>query len=240
MANEEILDLGSIRAIDDRAVIALNDESEFEKLLEEFKPFLGSQSSRLAGRSFEMRDEMMEVATFAFLESIRKYDSEKGHFFPFMRTVVKMRLNDALRKQYAMRVETVPLETEDEDGVSLSPHIERASIDAYNEGIRQNNFAIEIEYFKQELADWGITMESLVEHSPKHSRVRDAYRAIIAAVARDEEIMQTILVKRYFPIKKISLLTKVPQKNIERGRTFIIASLIIRVGDYEHLRGYIA
>ena len=240
MANEEIIDIGNIRAIDNRAVIALNNEIEFEKLLEEFKPFLGSQSARLAGRSYEMREEMMDVAIFAFLESIKKYDSEKGHFFPFMRTVVKMRLNDALRKQYAMHVETVPLEIEDEDGASMSPHIERASVDAYNESTRQNNFAVEIEYFKEELAEWGITMETLVEHSPKHSRVRDVYRAIIAAVAEDDEIMQTILVKRYFPIKKISILTKVPQKNIERGRTFIIASLIIRVGDYEHLRGYIA
>ena len=238
MADDENLDQFNINMVDRRAVAAKGEEAEFERLLEEFKPFLGSQASQLAGSSYHWREEMMAAAIVAFLEAVKKYEADKGHFIPYMKNVVRMRLKDALRKQYAVKIETVPLETVADDGSIISPHTDQLSIEEYNEATRQAEVRSEIAHFMQDLAKWGITMEALEARSPKRPRVLKIYNGVISAIIDDADIMQTIFVKRYFPIKRISLLTNMSPKSIERGRAFILATIIIRRGDYEHLKGY--
>ena len=226
--------------IDRRAEMALNNKDEFERLLSEFRPLLHARVSRLAGCSKDLRDDMTSVAYMAFYESVKKYDKRKGHFFRFLNTVVRLRLIDNLRQLYARRIETVSLEVETDGGGNLSPFTDKASIEGYNEDIRRSCFAIEIDSFKKELAEWNITMDDLVMCSPKHARLRELYKRVVNSIVNDAEIVQIIFTKHYFPIKKISTLTEIPHKKIERGRIFILASLIIHTGDYEHIKYYIS
>ncbi|MNI48906.1 RNA polymerase sigma factor SigI [compost metagenome] len=41
-------------------------------------------------------------------------------------------------------------------------------------------------------------------------------------------------------IKELEKVTNIPRKKIERARRYIVAVLIILVGDYEYLRDYIS
>lgn len=231
----------NIREIDEYADAASSDSTLFEILLNDYTPFLKAQVSRLAGSwgKQDLYDDMMNDAFMAFYESVNAYDRNKGHFFPFMRAIVHKRLVDSLRKQYTNRVQTVPLETEDEEGSNCQSQIDLMSADAYRESERQRDLVIEIDSYKRELVEWGITMDALVTHSPKHTRLKELCREIINAVAADEEILQVMWTKNYFPVKKISDLTGVPNKTIERVRVFIIGSLIIRAGDYDLLKEYV-
>lgn len=233
---EESIDVSQI---DKLVLSASKNEHEFEILLTEFRPFLWSRASRFAGNSHDKRDEMMNVAMQAFYEAVSNYDQGRGHFFHFMDRVVHMRLIDAMRKLQSKQLETVPLETDNKDDESHSQAITEASIKVYKEDARQYYLVLEIDAFKQELNGWDLTMDELVAHSPKHSRLRDTYWGIVESIAADAEIMHIIWVKHYFPVKKISALTGIPRKTVERARIFIIATLIIRMGDYVYLKHYV-
>ena len=225
--------------LDRMAAAAAEKTAEFERLLESFKPFLRNRASKLAGVAYDAPDEMMSAAMSAFHEAVKAYDPEKGHFFRFMDNVVRMRLIDCWRRLSADRAETVPLEEEYDGESGYSRQVAAASLRNYDDSVRQRGLVLEIESFKQEIAEWGFSMDALVEHSPKQARTRTVYKEITGLIAADEEIMCTIRDKHYYPVKKISRLTKLPRKLVERARIYTIASLIIRSGDYDYLKSYV-
>ncbi|MCL1805324.1 MAG: hypothetical protein FWG28_04915 [Clostridiales bacterium] len=228
--------------IDDRAEAAKLSDEGMELLIEDFKPFLRSRVSKYAIKgSPDQQEDMFSTAMIAFYEAVRGYEKEKGHFFPFANRVVCERLIDHVRGIYRQSGRTVPLEEEDEEQKPASSSaIVELSIRTYEIKRKQEQLADEIEQFKSELTTWGITMETLSKQSPKHQKVRDSYRMVVSAIAQTPDIVQTIQLKRYFPIKAISEITGLPQKKLERARIFILASLIIKMGDYDYLSEYVS
>ena len=226
--------------LDNRAIAAAEDPREFESLLTDFRPFLWSRASHRAGSSYDNRDEMMSAAMQAFYEAVKTYNKNKGHFYKFMSTVVHMRLIDCYRKLTSYQVETVPLDEDYGDEGAFSHQVIAASLKIYEKNTQQRSLVEEIESFKQEIAEWGFSMDVLVENSPKQVKTRDVYKRIAKRAAADSDTLNTIFSKRYYPVKRISKLTKVPQKTVERARTFIVAALIIHRGDYNYLKNYVA
>lgn len=231
-----------VATLDDRAISAKESEIEAENLIREFTPFLRGRVARYGARYDEhMREAIFSTAMSSFYEAIKSFDRDKGHFFPFANRVVCARIIDHIREINRHEGKTVSLDDEgdEEQRSAQSSVIAELSMRNYEAERRREALADEIEQFKTEIADWGITMESLAKASPKHKELRKTYYEAIAAITLDPDIMQTIRLKRYFPIKAVSNLTKIPQKKLERARTFIIASLIIRTGDYDHLAGFL-
>lgn len=228
--------------LDNRAVAAKQSEYEMEQLIHDFDPFLQSRVAKYSLRSdSERREELLSTAMFAFYEAIKSYEIEKGHFFPFANRVVCTRIIDQLRKVYRHEGHTVPLEDQNAEQQSAqSVVIEEISVRTYNAERSRENLVDEIEQFKAELADWGITMDSLTKSSPKHQKLRDDYRMAVSRIHQAPDIVQTIQLKRYFPIKAAAEITGLPQKTLERARTFILASLIIKLGDYSYLSDYVS
>jgi len=227
--------------LDERAVRAKESEDEVKTLIEDFMPFLRSRAARYAARGDDdMREDMISVAMIAFYEAIRGYDKVKGHFFPFANRVVASRLIDHLRKAQRNAGKTVYLDDDDPERQTLqSDKLIEISVNRHNAERRREYLVEEIEQFKAEMAPWGITMDSLVKGSPKHSELRATYGKILSRVLGDPDIMQTIQLKRYYPVKAIQKITGLPQKKVERARTYILSSLIIKTGDYDLLSDYI-
>jgi len=168
-----------------------------------------------------------------FYEAIMNYDAAKGHFFPFADRVVRSRIIDSIRAANRNEGMTVSLDEEDEEQkTAQSAAIAKISMRNYEAARRQEMLQDEIEQFKAEIKSWGFTMEILAKSSPKHKQLRESYYEVLTAVLNDHDIMQTIRLKRYFPVKAISKITGFPQNKLERARIFIIASLIIKMGDY--------
>jgi RNA polymerase sigma factor len=230
--------------LDKRALLAKQAEYEMETLLDEFKPFLYARVARYTSSySSDQREELFSTAMLAFHEAVQGFDTGKGHFFPFANRVVCNRLIDVIRSIYRHDEKTVPLLEDtggDQEGADKSASVRVLSTRTYAAERQREQLVDEIEQFKAELDTWGITMEMLVKSSPKHKKLRDIYKAVVAAIAGSPDIVQTIHIKRYFPVKEIFKLTKIPPKKLERGRTFILALLIIRMGDYDYLSDYIS
>jgi RNA polymerase sigma factor len=231
----------NVADLDNRAVTAKESKGDMEKFIEDYIPFLRARVARYSAQpDSDINEKLLSVAMLAFYESVRSYDPTKGHFFPFADMVVKRRIFDSLRSEYRDEEKTVPFDEEIDEpaNVQSSADIE-ISLRYYDEQRRRESLAEEIEHFKEELMTWGITMKKLSENSPKHKKLLESYRRAVAVIADEADIAQTIQLKRYFPVKKISEATGLPQKNIERARTFILASLIIKFGEYENLSDYI-
>jgi len=236
---EEKLEVAS--NLDDRAVEAKGSEAETEKLIIEFTPFLRNQVARHSSRYDEYQsDSLFSAAMMGFYEAIMNYDTAKGHFFPFADRVVRSRIIDHIRAANRNEGMTVSLDDEDEDQkTAQSAAIAEISMRNYDASRRQEMLIDEIEQFKEEIKSWGFTMETLAKSSPKHKQLRESYYEILTAVLNDHDIMQTIRLKRYFPVKTISKITGFPQNKLERARIFIIASLIIKMGDYSLLADFL-
>jgi len=226
--------------LDERAVTAKKSEMETEALISEFAPFLRSRVSKYSSRFNEQtREDMLSVAMLAFHEAVQKYNIKKGHFFSFANRVVCARIIDQVRKINRQEGKTVALYDDDEQQLEESAAIREISIRNYDAEQRRARMAEEIEQFMSELITWNISMDALVKSSPKHRELRGTYRNVISEVVQSPDIMQTIHIKRYFPIKEISKITGLPHKKLERARTFILASLIVKTGDYELLTDYL-
>ncbi|MDR2956627.1 MAG: hypothetical protein LBU61_00395 [Coriobacteriales bacterium] len=227
--------------LDSRAVAAKSSEVAAEQLIRDFKPYLLGLAARYSPHYDEyQREEFYSTAMIAFYEAIQNYDASKGHFFPFAERVTRSRIIDSIRKIYRSEGKTVPLDNDDDEQTSAqSSAVEEISISQFLMASRQQLLLDEIEQFKAELSAWKITMDSLARQSPKRDKQREVYKKAIALIAKDPDIVQTIQLKRYFPIQAISEITGLPPKKLERARIFILSSLIIILGDYEVLSEYV-
>ena len=229
-------------SLDDRVIKAKQSEQETTRLLEEFMPFLDARVAKYSSQAdADKRDKLQSVAMMAFYEAIQKYDMLKGHFFPFANRVIRARFFDTLRKIYKNGEPTISLDASDDGQPNTqSAAINKISMQAYEARRRQEMLAEEIEQFKGELTSWGITLEALAKQSPKQRKLLETYRMIVAKVSQNLGVIETIWLKHYFPVKIVSEITGLPQKNVERARTFILASLIIKLGDYDYLAEYVS
>ena len=226
--------------LDDRAIAAKSSKDEADRLIGDFYPYLHKCAAKYSQQDNRHYEELFSTAVLAFYESIQSYVLDKGHFFSFANHVIHNRLMDHLRKLYKHEGKSFSLEGgEAAEHTAQSAAIENVSMRLYESQHRQEQLAEEIEQFKAELAAWGITMEALTEQSPKHKALMDSYRMAIQKITQQPDMVQTIRLKHYFPIKAISLLTGLNLKKLERARTFLLASLILKTGDYELLSNYV-
>ena len=240
MSIEQKTQFWSNNELDILAKKASKNNADFEQLLRRFRPFLWGQVSKMAGNSYDTRDEMMGAAIRAFHEAVRSYDPEKGHFYSYMSKGIYMRLIDCLRDMNSDKIETVSLDEQFDYEGGHSLQLEKASLRAHEEDENRRNLVLEITEFTEEIGKWNLTIDMLVQHSPKQDRTRRVYDEIVRQACADDIIMKTIINKHYYPVKRISKITKLPRKTVERARIYIIASIIIRYGDYNYLKSYIS
>ena len=226
--------------LDTRVLAAKESETEMEILLSDFRPFFAHTAIKYAIRaSHEHKDELFNVAQLGFYEAVKRFDSTRGHFFPFAKLLVRNSIIDHVRKAYRKR-DTVSLDEECQDeGREMSSLLGKVSIERYDSDMRQKKIAEELSQFRRDLASWKISMESLVKESPKHLAQKTSYKGIVQIIMNTPGILDTIIKKHYLPVKEISKLSGLPQKKIERARTFILAAILIKIGDYDFLSDYV-
>lgn len=217
-----------------------NNETEINRFIEEYKPFIASCVQKATGRYVRYgEDDELSIGLMAFMEAVKSYNGMKGSFLSFASGVIKRRLIDYYRKEkkhdnvislneYSARDEEE--ETDLSAGESIEQHSER-EIGEYRR--------MELEELKKELSGWDISFFDLAEVSPKHDKTRKIYSSIIKFVLSRSELVGQIKSKKYLPVAEIENNLKIPRKKIERARKYIIAVIIIMTGDYQYIKSYI-
>lgn len=225
--------------LDLRILSAANSPEAIDKLIRENIPYIQSRIQRYAsGATVTKKEDLLNVGMMAFYEAIKTFNEHKGHFYPFADMVIRRRIIDEFRKN-SHGPEELAILDEDKDGVETSIPIQNASIETFDKEADNEALVLEIEQFVKELAEWKISFAALEKNSPKHSALKETYKHILSCIIDDQEIIDTILNKKYYPIKRISEITKIPQRKLERSRIYIIAVILIVKGNYEYLPSYI-
>lgn len=227
-------------SLNERVIKIKGDIDEINRLIEEYKPFIASVVEKHIGRFVEYGiDDELSIALMAFHEAIEKYDISRGNFLAFARMIIKHRLVDFYRKeQKSAPVVYMESPENEEDGGYRDPTAEK-SAEKFDESQISELRRLEIMEIKKELSRWGITFADVARCSPKQESTKKAYLKAAEFAASTPEVLKIIKTKRYLPVDKIVSATKIPRKTVERGRNYIIATVLILSGDYQYIKEYV-
>jgi RNA polymerase sigma factor len=207
--------------------------------IENYKPFIKKIVMEIKGditfNSVESTDEF-SIALIAFNESIEKYKKERNvNFLTFVVIVIKSRIYNYLKsnnrlKKYNDGKDIFIDDLNIEKNNILSQKIISES---------EENITSELKDFENELKRFKITIDDLIEDSPKHKDSRELCIKIVNKIIDESNLLNLILYKYKFPKNKIIKLAGVNRKTIERNRKFIIAAVFIIGNGFESLKNFI-
>jgi len=226
-------------AINARISSIRDDAEESGRFVEEYKPFIASCAEKVTGRymSYDTDDEL-SIAMIAFVEAIRSFDSSKGNFFTFSRNVIKRRLIDYYRKERRHR-DVVPLNVfAEEKETEYDLGADEAIREFSDRDIAELRKA-EIQELAKELSQWNITYRDLAKVSPRHRRTREQCAGLAGIILSRPDMLESVMTKKYLPVMELEKASGLPRKFIERFRKYIIAIVVIAIGDYQYIKDYI-
>lgn len=213
------------------------------QFITDYQPYIAKVTSRLCKRYIEpARDDEFSIALAAFNEAINQFNPTAGRsFLGFAETVIRRRLIDYIRKEqrYAGQMPFSAFEMEDEEDNLVNPVEIQRSIEAYEHEKDAEDRRSEILDLNRCLLEFDISFSDLVRSAPKHEDSRRALLAVGCLLARDSQMMRSLLERRLLPIKELLTQVEFSRKTLERNRKYIIAVALIHNGPYPYLRDYL-
>ena len=218
------------QSLEDRVVKIRDNNSEVNKLISEFKPFIASVAQKRVGKFLQYGvDGELSVGLSAFKEAMDSYDGARGKFLSFARMVISMRLIDYFRKQ--SREKTSSLDNDSQSDNTL----DQSSMERYRINDENEKRILEIIQYRTELKKWGISLEELAEISPRREDLREQYKMVARIIVNSSSILDTLLKTKRLPIKEIEEVISIHRKKLERGRIYIIAMVLAIVGNLSYV-----
>lgn len=213
------------------------------QFITDYQPYVAKVTSRFCKRYIDpARDDEFAIALAAFNEAISQFSHQAGRsFLSFAETVIRRRLIDYIRKEqrFSQQVPYSSFDVEDDEENVVNPVEIHQAIAEYELQKDVEERRSEIMELNRVLLDFDISFSDLVDGSPKHSDSREALIGIGITLARDSQMMRTLVSKRMLPIKDLLEVVEVSRKTLERNRKYIIAVAIIHNGPYPYLRNYL-
>ncbi|MCI0182025.1 MAG: RNA polymerase sigma-I factor [Acidibacillus sp.] len=222
------------------ALAAAGRRDAREQLLHSYLPFVERVASTTCGRAIARTDDEFQIALLALDEAISSYVTERGAFIRFAETVMRRRLIDSFRANQRRR--ELPFtafdETDEEGNVQNSVEVATA-LHAHQHQEEAAIRADEIKRYSDELELYGIHFMDLTENSPKHADAREHALEAARVVAFDETLRAYFLKTKSLPLKQLAPQVAVSRKTLERQRQYIIAAIVLLLGDYELLHSFV-
>ncbi|ASS74621.1 RNA polymerase sigma-I factor [Tumebacillus algifaecis] len=219
-----------------------NEEAR-NQLLREYIPFVAKSASQATGRYIRRgQDDEFSIALSAFNEAIERYDLNRGtSFLGFADTVIKRRLIDYYRSKQSKQRDLPfsEFEVEDEEENVINYVEVQKSVEEHQKQVESDARRHEILHFTELLMQFDISMEELVDLSPKHQDARENAMEVAKVIASQQEFCDYLMAKKSLPLKALMKHVSVSRKTIERQRKYIIAVSLILIGDFEMLQDYI-
>jgi len=217
------------------------DEEARNEILKQYQPFIAKSVSEVCKRYIDPgKDDEFSIGLSAFNEAIQAYSCDKGSsFLSFASLVIKRKVIDHIRneRKYPLAVSLDELNHEEEQMENPS------EVAAARERHQMEKEAWyrreEIHEFKEQLKKYNLSLEDLVDASPKHKDARDSAVQTARIVYNHKELREQVLYKGRLPMKELVREVDVSKKTLERNRKFIIALVLIFDGDYIYLNDYL-
>lgn len=211
-----------------------------EEFIQNHKPFIIKISSNICKRYLTWgHDDELSIALVAFNEAIDSFNpKDNASFYGFAKTVITRRLIDYFRKESKHQV--LPLTDWETDNDNFYDYDSKSSFELYKTEKQNHDFAETVQNYTTVLAKYGITMEDLVEVSPKHKDSKATLWRVAQELTEHPGLLKHLTKTKLLPLKELELLTGVKRKVLERGRKYVIATaLILADPEFEPLKSFV-
>jgi RNA polymerase sigma factor len=218
-------------------LIQSGNKSLKEQLIRNYKPFVKKIILEVTGMEFcdniESKDEF-SIALIAFNEAVDRFEMDRNvNFLTYAAIVIKNRLLNYIKSNNRNK-NIYPMSYFEDESI-LNSGFSNENICLFEEEM----ISIEIDCFKEKIRKFKITIEDLVDSSPKHVDSRKLCIEIAKKVADDRELFYIIDQKNIFPKSRITKLSGVNKKTIERNRKFLIAAILILGNGFNLMRSFV-
>lgn len=212
------------------------DPGKMNAFITDYENFIKSAVSQVKGTYVTKSDDLYSIGLLAFHEAIEGYNEEKGSFFPLAKKIIKFRVIDHLRKEKRRTVREIS--SLDQDLISIQEEAKNAAQDYFHRSEEEDR-RWEVLLLKEKLKVYNIEFSHLIEASPKQKKLRDLYQQMAEYIVESPIVCNELTGSKKLPIKSLTEEFKVNRKKVERGRKYIIAMVLLHLGEYPKLRGYI-
>ena len=221
-------------SLEDRIkLIQDGNDKDRNKLIEEYIPFIQKTAAQQLDRFIEMENnEMYSISLMAFNEAIDKYNRDKGSFLNFASMVIKSRIIDQLRKE-SKNSSFVISSIENNEEVEKSGALAVDSFESKIEAKEDMNQLI------KRMAEFDVTLDDLVNESPKHLDTRLMAIKIGRFIYENKELREKLIRTQNLPSSELVDQMQVSKKILQRSRKFIIAIVLILDSNLDTMKYYI-
>lgn len=208
------------------------------KFIDDFKPFILKCVYQLVGKKNNLaQSDEYSIALIAFNEAIESYNLDKRTMFvSFSKQVIKRRLIDYLRSTKNNNV-TVPFSYLND--YNTSTFEERYLYDKNSDYSSDFDTKEEIKNLELKICEYKMTIEDLIECSPKHRDTIILCLNVANIIIENEFLYQTFRNKKTLPYKELTKRVNLCRRTLEKNRKFIIAMVFVLKSDLEILKKYI-
>lgn len=214
-------------------VRALREDTDFDSLLQEYRPFITSCVYRTLGKSVEEDlDGAMRIASDAFAEAARSYTPRDGRFLGFAENAIYARLTETLREEAQVTAFDDYIKKID-PAYSAAEAMEQQIVDV------DALFCSEVEALSGKLGGIGITFRDVSEASPRSSRKKQACATVARTLYRHPELYDMFRENGRMPGQELERITEVDERLINRYRLYILFLAEILLGGHVHIAEFI-
>lgn len=208
-----------------------NGEDELrESFLESNREFIRRCASSICKRPLDWNnDDELSISLIAFNKAIDSFDiTSSKSFAAFAKMLIKNSLVDHFR-------------TTSKNGLLFSYSFEEqepaaAQSATYSVHTAENGeLGYEIEFFKDILEDFGLTLKDLTRNSPNHRKTRENLKDIAKQAGNQKQLVRSIYSSKKLPLQQIHELTGARRKTLEKWRRYLLSLIIIYTS--EDLKG---
>jgi RNA polymerase sigma factor len=215
------------------------------KFIDDFKPFILKCVSQFVGRRNNLtQSDEYSIALIAFNEAIESYNLEKKTLFvSFSKQIIKRRLIDYLRSTKKNNI-TVPFSYFNDYNTGFNDYNNNNFEEKYLYD-KNSDYSIEFETKEEinnlelKICEYKMTIEDLIECSPKHRDTITLCLNIANDIIENESLYQAFMEKKILPYKELIKHVNLCRRTLEKNRKFIIAMVFILKSDLEILKKYI-
>ncbi|WP_091538992.1 RNA polymerase sigma-I factor [Alkaliphilus peptidifermentans] len=217
-------------------LIQSGDQAERNRLIKEYIPFIQKNTSKQLGKYVDMNnDDLYSVGLMAFNEALDKFNEEKGSFLSFASMVIKSRIVDQLRKDSKNSKEVYLSQYSNEENNNFAEDL--VAVDSFEASIEAK---LDMEQLVKEMNRFGVTLDDLINQSPKHFDTRLKAIEISRFVYESKSLKEKLMRTYNLPVTDIIAELHISKKVIQRSRKFIIALVLIQDSNLDTMKHYIS
>ncbi|MDA8352891.1 MAG: sigma-70 family RNA polymerase sigma factor [Firmicutes bacterium] len=210
-----------------------------DELIAENQLYVKKIASKICKRNITAQDDEFSVALMGFNEAINNYRRDQSSTFPsFAYTVMKRRLTDYFRSE-KRHLNQMPLVHPDaKDNESTYPEVVKKSFEQYEDRELEEHRRSDVAEFREHLSRFGITMEKLVNVSPKHRDTRENLLKIAQKIVSEKDLFDSFYKQQRIK-REVAERLGCHRRTLKRHRHYLIALVVVLVEDLPTIRGYL-